>query len=43
MTETKILMMPIIKDIQNIWVMYKIKWCNIVMARDDQKPVGILI
>lgn len=36
-------MMPIIKAIQNILVMYKIKWCKIVMARDGQKPVGILI
>lgn len=36
-------MMPIIKAIRNILVMYKIKWCNIAMARDGQKPVGILI
>lgn len=43
MTETKILMMPIIKAIQNILVMYKLKWCSTMMARDGQKPVGILI
>lgn len=35
MNETKILMMPIIKAIQNIFVMYKIEWCKIMMARNQ--------